>query len=95
MACVSKVIEKVPSLPIVAGDESTPLIVALTVWPFGMLVPAAIFPLRLMLAVPYGIVCEAVRLLKTGVALSTLNVLLVPVSLPPVLVAVMVLLLPA
>ena len=57
MACVSKVIEKVPLAAIVAGEESTLLILAFTAWPLGMLVPAATFPLRLMLAVPYVIVC--------------------------------------
>ena len=73
MACVSKLLENAPFAPM-AACAVTLLMVIETFSPAGgNNDPAAIVPDNVTDGVPYTMLCEAVRLLNTGVALVTVS----------------------
>src|SRR5215467_12725104 len=84
MAEVVSVAVNAPPLSDTVFDTPAPLIVTVTLSVSGGVAEGAIsLPDKLMLAVPNGMVRDAVRLLNTGVALFTVRVPVVVAELVP------------
>src|SRR6266567_2403747 len=82
IALVLTVAEKFPAFPVNPVEVVlTPFMVMVAICPTGdtCVEPAAALslPERLIVAVPWAIVCEAVRLLNAGVALLMVSVIVV------------------